>query len=341
MAPGRLGRTVFLLVLASVFLQITLILKGINIQSALFPQKYERVLQLAPPANSEWKMRQSRGRIRASRTRLVICCLARNLDLAVLRRNQQTLEEIGQAFEDYVLLLMENDSSNSTREELLVWQSQNSKVLVLDCCDLGDCRCKLKSRTGYEIGLLASERFRQMAKFRNRYLQVVNSTYPDFDFLLVFDLDISGGIFLPGIFNSLSYDFDMVCAKGLMPLAGAFGLLSTMYDALAWVSADESFDRNRRLLVQYVRMSLISLSSKMGDPPFRIKSGFNGMAIYQLKSIRSSSYSSNRGCEHLGLHESMWQKGYTNMFCNPSMILYSGLQGPNNIKDYLKAVLQK
>ena len=74
--------------------------------------------------------------------------------------------------------------------------------------------------------------------------------------------------------------------------------------------------------------------SKIGDDLIKCTSGFNGMAIYKMEALTNSSYlnNTNRYCEHIDLHQDMYNKGYDKIYFNPNMILFIGQGGPDRSK---------
>ena len=72
---------------------------------------------------------------------------------------------------------------------------------------------------------------------------------------------------------------------------------------------------------------------RVGSDFVRCKSGFNGLAIYTMKSVNDSSYkNSDFYCEHIDLHYDMNKKGYDKVYYNPNMIMFTGQPGPDRVE---------
>ena len=76
------------------------------------------------------------------------------------------------------------------------------------------------------------------------------------------------------------------------------------------------------------RQSTLSTWYGLTPPSFKstVKSAFNGLAIYKVKSVLNSSYKIAT-CEHIGLHVDMIKNGKDKLYINPFFTGYSGYQG--------------
>ncbi len=113
------------------------------------------------------------GKEIANDSKIVICSLARNVSL-IFEKSKKRIEYIGKNFKEYKIVIFENDSSDNSRELLKNWSYSNNNVILLDCCKLGNCECKLKTKTGYEYGASSKNRFEKMAIYRQEYINYIN-----------------------------------------------------------------------------------------------------------------------------------------------------------------------
>ena len=77
---------------------------------------------------------------------------------------------------------------------------------------------------------------------------------------------------------------------------------------------------------KWVKMNNGVNKQKKNCDLFPVKSAFNGLAIYKVKSVLNSSYKIAT-CEHIGLHVDMIKNGKDKLYINPFFTGYSGYQG--------------
>jgi hypothetical protein len=166
------------------------------------------------------------------------------------------------------------------------------------------------------------ERYEKMANFRNKYIDELRKPeYDHVDYIMVFDFD-SLGMFtaeqLIRVFSE-SQPWDALFANAQIwysrvknPLYNLVHLHSG-YDTLAFVSAEDTvvngqadvWGKDKRLV-----------TDDQG-PWIHVKSAFNGLAIYPRHILMQVKYSGQGQCEHIRLHQDMWNLGYTNTFIVP------------------------
>jgi len=301
-----------------------------NFHEYIYPDYYsgsfpEQIFRCRTQRKNQYKYLVQKGYKRMKQKSLVICGLARNtadsLDLIIKR-----LEEVGNLFNTYQVVIFENDSADTTREKLKHWQQRNSNVHLLECA-VPDC--KLGNRPLYEYGLIGGGRIDRMAQFRNNYLEVVHDQYAHFDYMMVVDMDLKGPWSNDGLAHTVAQgNWDAVAAFGLHSLPGTLGMVLAVYDALAYIAKDGKYTDSAGFVVNYFKMNFYDLFGKhKGDAMVPVKSAFSGLALYKIDSIKNCSYAGG-ACEHIGLHKQMAQKGHDKLFINPSLLLLSGHQGP-------------
>ncbi|NBP01332.1 MAG: hypothetical protein EBU90_14545 [Proteobacteria bacterium] len=306
-----------------------------NFQQLIFPNLYknefsEKSFSCHPELFPDYQKMVDKGYQIMRTKKIAIAGIARDTE-SVLFQTIYKIEAIGKLFNQYHVVVFENDSKDKTRAILKEWQYQNNNVTLLECDGVTDC--KLNQIKMYDLGPRSFNRIEKMAFFRNNYLNYIKKFYTDFDYLLVVDFDLQGPWSHDGIAHSIAQeDWDGIFAYGLHSLIGSFGFIYMMYDGLAYVGKDSQYDSPKRLFRNYFKMNFIDLyGAAKCNPLVPVKSSFSGMALYQLKSVLGAEYNSKWPCEHIGLHELMAQKGYGKFFINPSLILLSGHQGPQNL----------
>ena len=268
----------------------------------------------------------------ANTKRVVIISLARDVE-DIFYNTRLKMEKIGEKFLEYTIVIFENDSDDNTRSLLERWSNENYNMILMDCCNLGDCGCKLKNKKGYDIGThsYSSGRISKMRFYREQVLRYTTANYSHYDYVMMYDFDMSGGIYLDGLMTSFYYDnWDMIFSKGLQSrpkLAGGV----VMYDSLPYIPEHSSFDHKNSLRKMGNILNKLN-NLKIGSEPVRCKSGFNGLAIYTMESMINSTYMNTEFyCEHVDLHYDMYQQGYDRIYHNPNMILYIGQAGNERI----------
>jgi hypothetical protein len=268
------------------------------------------------------------GKKKAAQSRIVIGALARDVR-STLEGMKKKIQGLGSLFKDYRVVIFENDSTDGTRLLLQKWQLENPKIQLLTCCEDGDCECRLSVKNLHRVGMESPQRMDKLRHFRQRVLRHVQKHYSEFDYYMIIDFDLPGAIYRDGFLSTFSRsDFDMVFARGLT----TFPIINTaLYDGIAYLSATDSFDNDSNDLETAIEINKDLRSLRIGGPWAPARSGFNGMAIYRMKSILNATYVLPNGkkhrCEHIDLHYDMYQKGHRRIFYNPSMILFAGHQG--------------
>jgi hypothetical protein len=265
---------------------------------------------------------------------VVICGLARDIEY-LIGDLRSKLEFIGGKFAEYRIVVFENDSSDGTRDLLKQWSNDNPKMILLDCCDENNCDCKLNQEHGYKTGMFGTTRITRMATYRNKYLQFVQNTYSDYDYLLVADLDLNGNMSVDGLISSVCKpNWDAIFINGKCPIFGFFGSLTCTYDAFAYIpSSDKDYRFSEKLFLPYLMCRNFihqELSLLFSNQLVRVKSAFNGYGLYKISSILDASYTGNGKCEHWNLCEHMYNNGFDKLYINPLWYGYFDLQGPGS-----------
>lgn len=279
------------------------------------------------------------GKKHASESTVVICGMLR--DTAKNIPNiQRRVEKLGSLFKDYRVLIVENDSTDGTREKLLKWRERNPRVNILGCgINAKECHLSFPKTEGHGVD---RKRIDKMINLRNMYLDEVRRSYPSIDYTIVWDLDIIGSVYLDGVQNSMGYlGYDLVNSQGTASSRGTansqpkisamtangmyrWGILTLYYDTYALLQHEEGFDINYKTASD-VRKGL-GFRYVRGQYPVNVKSAFGGFSIYRTRSLladsvdytQSASDGDNILCEHTNLCKKL--RGI--VYVNPSMIHY-------------------
>ena len=254
---------------------------------------------------------------------------------------QQKIKEIGKHFKQYKVVLFENDSSDGTRDILNDWSSVDNHIDLMKCCDLGNCECKLNWQDPKSKGPVSNFRIDKMRFMREQMLKHVQKNYSDYDYFMIMDFDISGAIFIDGFFTTFqnNKEWDMVFGNGLnsTPIPFFHNELY-LYDIMAYIPQEQKIISDSQSSTDNIK-DFFKQNRKL--KPYwknhtwkKTKSGFNGICIYKMNSIKNCSYINSKKfyCEHIDLNNNMIENGHDKIYYNPTMILFPGQQCEHRLK---------
>ena len=254
---------------------------------------------------------------------IIICACLRDNEGKVNIFLKEALK-LSSYFQKYKILIVENDSSDNTREELLKYSIINPNVIILGCgVNKNKCTINLPKTEGHYITV---SRINKMVYIRNIYLDYIKENYTDYDFTIVWDADIYGKVYIDGVASSINlfdkYKFiDIICANGIYRWMG----FNIYYDTFAHHEYNEPCKSMRDLNIygssshirkSFMNNNLISKISNKKFPLIRVNTCFSGFSIYRTSSIQNLKYySKDSNCEHVSLCE-----GCEYVYINPKMI---------------------
>ena len=263
-------------------------------------------IPVAQEFRTDYHARVAAGRQRMAQTKAVICGLARNVE-KILPKSIARIERLGKMFADYRVVIYENDSSDNTKQMLHDWAAVNPKVdATIE--QLGDpvnpCARCLK-------------RAERMARYRNECLEIIRSRYADFDHVIVVDTDLEYGWSDDGVANTFGHDrWDFVGSNGLILRRCGIALNAFLqYDAWAF-RTDENFTQLSTAEVNY-------MSWQRGEPLVPVMCSFGGLGVYRMPAFLAGTYAGH-DTEHVTHQQVARQKGFHNVFLNPSQITLYG-----------------
>lgn len=263
----------------------------------------DSVLPPDPEFADQYQVVTEDGARRAATMSAVFVGLARDCG-AVLPANLWRIEEMGRQFRSWSAVVVENDSTDNTKEILDAWARSRDHCHVLTA-DNG--RPHLH---GFE-----KERMHALAEYRGMYHSFVREHYANSSVVVVLDLDVWGGY--GGLLNGIGWLGRLGRDVGGMASTSVFQarvhtgeLIWLHYDQFAWRWQGW---RNR----MYEPWWPLWLPP-VGSRPIEVCSSFGAMAVYRTHAFLASRYWSDDGdIEHVGLHRDMADAGYT-MWHNPS-----------------------
>ncbi len=284
------------------------------------------------------------GKSEMIKHKLVIVGIARDNidDILVMIRN---ISYIGSQFQDYRVIIFENDSQDGTKIALNIWQQKDPKVKILSQ-DFGN-----RKRPSHLF----------MAEVRNQYLSALeDKSYNEFDLVMMIDMDMSHGVDIRSIEDSFSKinRWDGVCSNGIANVKGQ------MYDMFAFRSDEFPFSPNKwqEICSQDSASDKWTAQCKKGEDyskgwlynllAFRVgwhkinrlywlkiapqgqkvypvsadlipvNSCFGGLAFYKREFIKGCRYDSiDNDCEHVAFHQCLKSKHHGKMMMNPAQLI--------------------
>lgn len=263
---------------------------------------------------------------RISDSTLIICSIVRNAEKG-LRRNIPIINSLCRKFNDFTIVIYENDSIDNTKQILHAWQqSMPQKIHVIS----EDTDSSKTIPTSEEVSgvnpFFSRKRIAKMANLRNKYLTYLEENSLKSDFIMVVDLDVAS-LCLDGILDSFekSDRWDIVTAYGYSTGPNLRRRYHDTY-ALTKLNTSDRPQTESDIITNASEMARICKSSSNLIP---VDSAFGGLAIYKFKAIQGLRYQVEPNndsrvevhCEHFSLNRQAAKKGFNRIFINPLMIL--------------------
>lgn len=274
------------------------------------------------------------GKKSSRNSSIVIAGLVRNAAFKIPELKERCYS-ITRMFKTYKIVIVENNSTDNSREFLLDWTNDDPNVVVL-CQDIfatNQKECDILNLFPKSENLGNSphpQRIQKMAFLRNVYLKHIQHYYPDYDYLCVMDMDLGGILYPDGFLHSIYVlnshpNLDAVACNGmLLQPSGQY----IYYDSFAHIETGDPYvwenqtakSNHDRYVHSYITDKYIK-SMELD----RVRSAFGGIVLYKNKKIKENKmyeFSSNFfSCEHSYFHKNM------NMVVNPRFIFLISQNG--------------
>jgi len=204
--------------------------------------------------------------------KIIICGVCKNIE-ASIPVTTASIDALKERFEDYRIVIYENNSKDKTKDLLKSWSAKDPKILIIsETVSHKKMRSMTKTHTCHRTEIIA--------RARNIVLnEIMKSVYDDFSYVIMADLDMDPWD-VQGIvdtINNTTYEWDAVCANG-------------SYDLYAF--RNEEYPLGAELLGKkyWSHVSEIDLRlSKEGDWK-RVYSAFGGLAVYKRDAMKGCRY---------------------------------------------------
>jgi hypothetical protein len=280
-----------------------------TLHERLFPGLYRNETfpegRFAPRDPDAFQAEVAAGYRAMKETSAILCGLARD-DAATLPLTIRRIERTGGLFRDYRVVVFENDSRDATPALLKQWAAANRRVRVIS-----------ESIAGTTIARLG--RTERLAWCRNRYLDAIRQepAYRPFEYVIVADMDLTGGWSLDGLASSFGRTgWDVMASNSI----GYHYLRRTYYDIYAL--------EPRSVLKHGCLQRLVGEAWQLrrGNPPVPVRSAFGGLAVYRKDRLIERRYSGSKDGKPLCEHKALNADGRLRCFVNPSQITVAGTQ---------------
>jgi hypothetical protein len=269
------------------------------------------------------------GRKHFSQSRVIICGLLRDRQSHIKRLKEQ-LNIIAQLFADYAIIIVENDSIDDTRGELINWAKEDQHIHIIGCDNQTNSihPCNLSLAPTQIQFLPETKRIEKMVRLRNIYLDYIDKHFSlnQFDYVIIEDLDLTSYTYIDGLFSTAFYlnddlTIDAICSNG-MYYNRVFGnriSYETYFDPYAH---KDEYNQGWSMAYNDIWSSFFRKYS-CDNTLIHVQSCFSGRTIYRYKSIKGKQYrtyldhNNQAVCEHVGLHETL-----NKMYLNSEMIFY-------------------
>lgn len=273
-----------------------------------------------------------------SQKTLIICGIVRNAEKP-LKRNIPIVDELCTYFNDYRIIVYENDSTDGTKQVLSEWHKKDPKRIHVS---LNICNEPLTiPRNNPPSGVnrfFCHSRISKMVSLRNRYMDYIDQQGWSADYLMVIDLDVAQ-LFLNTILDTLNNEreWDAITAYGYSLSPTFKRRYHDTYALTTWENFNipQTEDIILRKNHQFDKYTT-------SDDWISVASAFGGMAIYRYEAVKNLRYHIVKNddsdvevrCEHFSIYKQMIERGYNKFYVVPSMtLLYQELSS--------KVVLQR
>jgi hypothetical protein len=283
-------------------------------------------------AYKEWQHQMDTGSKECASSKILIMGLIRDKASHVAGLRERS-ERLGAKFADYHVLVVENDSADNTRAELLRWHHESpSHVTVLGCgVNATACQLNFQKTAGHSV---SAGRIEKMVHLRTLYMNYAREhtgdKFADFKYALVIDMDLVASLYDDGIYSTFFYfgtspTVNAISAYGKGHLDAGLLDVEFYHDPYAHEELGESdVNGNARenAISKFVR-DFVSRKYSYSTPLQPVQSCFGGATFYRLSALLSADYATWENphthefvCEHVGLHKAMSEK-----YINPRMVL--------------------
>lgn len=222
--------------------------------------------------------------VNAYAEKALICGVCRSIEKAFPTTRMQ-MEKMGDLFEDYRILIYENNSKDRTKEFLKKWSQENQRVWVKS---ENLTRVDLANLTINSILGFGATRIEQITRARNIVLsEALSKQYDDYTYIIWYDMDFEEAFDVQVIVEVIQSDkeWDGVFANGVLASDERY------WDKLAF--RNEPFLFGPELLgdLFWKEMPVFNYHFDETLDWIPVVSAFGGLGIYKREALKGCKYS--------------------------------------------------
>ena len=214
---------------------------------------------------------------------VIICGVCKNIENAALN-TIVNVERLGARFNDYVVILYENNSTDRTVEILMNWANENHHIIFITEMLSDEELLSFSSARAWNN---APCRMELIARARNIVLEeALDKQYDDYPYLIMADLDFMCDWPIDEIIRSIKIDspWDVIFANGV-------GRSCNVWDRFALRNSQYPLGSELlgNLWWEQLGNSPLKMPQSLGLVP--VYSAFGGLGIYKRECIGNARYS--------------------------------------------------
>lgn len=255
-------------------------------------------------------------------SKLFICSIVRNAEKG-LRKNIPVIEEIFGSFRSVKVFVYENDSTDGTKKLLKEWAERHPSIVNISLNNNIHVPASPASPDGVNP-FFSRKRIEKMVFLRNQYLNYVEESGWDGDYLMIVDLDVvelCAKTILESFQTSLEWDAVSAYGYSLSPK-----LRERYHDTYAYRKKTVAYSEPQTEHDIFGSQDDFK-SYRLSESLLPVSSAFGGLAIYRWEAIKGLRYELEPNdddrvevyCEHRSIYRQMYERGYCNFFINPCM----------------------
>lgn len=280
----------------------------------------EEILYAQPPYLDNYINSTNLGLDFAKNNKILFLGLCRDVE-DTIQNNIDKISRIGERFNDYKIIIFENDSQDNTKPILSGLESTNTNIKIIS---------ENFNRQKYGSSQ-DKERIVALAEYRNMLKLYAKTHYADYNFICVIDTDfLDFGI--NGFFNSFGY---LSQDNSIGAMSGySYRIMNCIYDNKvslwnydSWAYRDYWWNnwqaQQKTEIVNYDRMIWYGFYiPPIGLAPKQVNSSFGGSCIYKSNYYFGDVDYDSFDCEHVCFHYGLYSKFVDfKLFVNPSQIM--------------------
>ena len=265
-----------------------------------------------------------RGVAEVKDKRILFCGMVRDSE-AEVKRNIPVIERMATYFSDYRVVIVENNSKDSTKAVLLSWEARNPKVTAI-CNDFDESKYDAIPKAPVYNKYYSRRRIEKYCDYRNIYCDYIREELNfDSDYYVEIDLDIAK-IDVEGFITSFgnNLEWNGIIANGY---SYSTKLKRRHHDTYCLIECGKENLPDSQEKIDYYREAFEPF--KKGMPFIRIGAGMGGMIIWKTKERKDIRYMvipNNHGsvevyCDHVCIFKQLAERGYDKFFLNPNLVV--------------------